>query len=52
MPTNFAFAKKKNQPEKILYIPHDNRPVVDEQTIAVIEKVGYQIVTPPEVRRT
>ena len=48
MPTNFTLAKKKNQPEKILYIPHDNRPVVDEQTIAVIEKVGYQIVTPPE----
>lgn len=48
LPANFAEAKKKNQPEKILYIPHDNRPVVDEQTIAVVEKVGYEIVTPPE----
>ena len=48
MPTNSVEAKKKNQPEKILYIPHDNRPVVDEQTIAVIEKSGYQVVAPPE----
>jgi len=48
LPTNFVQAKKKNQPEKILYIPHDNRPVVDEQTIAVVESVGYQVVTPPE----
>ncbi len=48
LPTNFVQAKKKIQPEKILYIPHDNRPIVDEQTIAVIEKVGYQVVAPPE----
>ena len=45
---NFVFAKKKFTPEKILYIPHDNRPIVDEQTIAVIEKVGYEVITPPE----
>ena len=45
---NFVDAKKKFVPEKILYIPHDNRPVVDEQTIAVIEKVGYKVITPPE----
>lgn len=41
-------AKKKYEPEKILYIPHDNRPVVNEQTRAVIEKVGYKIISPPE----
>ena len=48
LPTNFVQAKKKFQPEKILYIPHDNRPIVDEQTIAVIEKVGYKVITPPQ----
>lgn len=45
---NFAFAKKKFEREKILYIPHDNRPIVDEQTKAVIEKAGYEIISPPE----
>lgn len=42
-----AEAKPKNKPEKILYIPHDNRPIVDEQTIAVVEKAGYEVVVPP-----
>ena len=39
---------KKNEPEKILYIPHDNRPVVVEQTIDIIEKAGYKVITPPK----
>lgn len=43
-----ADAKKKNEPEKILYIPHDNRPIVNEQTIAVIEKAGYKVISPPD----
>ena len=38
---------KKNQPEKILYIPHDNRPISNKQTAEVIEKLGYEIITPP-----
>ena len=42
-----AAAKKKFQPEKILYIPHDNRPIVLEQTTAILEKVGYEVITPP-----
>ena len=44
---NFVFAKKKFVPEKILYIPHDNRPVVFEQTVSVLEKSGYEVITPP-----
>ena len=40
-------AKKKFEPEKILYIPHDNRPVVFEQTIQAIEGAGYKVITPP-----
>lgn len=39
---------KKIEPEKILYIPHDNRPVVVEQTIDIIEKAGYKVITPPK----
>ena len=45
---NFVDAKKKFVPEKILYIPHDNRPIVFEQTVSVLEKAGYEIITPPE----
>ena len=43
-----ADAKRKSEPEKILYIPHDNRPISDEQTVAVIEKAGYKIIVPPK----
>lgn len=42
-----AEAKTKNEPEKILYIPHDNRPIVYDQTIAVVEKAGYKVIVPP-----
>ncbi len=42
-----AEAKPKNEPAKILYIPHDNRPIVTDQTIAVVEKAGYKIISPP-----
>ncbi|MBR6013566.1 MAG: DUF4127 family protein [Selenomonadaceae bacterium] len=33
---------------KILYIPHDNRPIVDEQTIDIVERAGYKVVVPPK----
>ena len=41
-------AKKKVVKEKILYIPHDSRPIVNKQTIMALEKAGVQIVAPPE----
>ena len=41
-------AKKKVVKEKILYIPHDSRPIVNKQTIEVLEKAGVQIISPPE----
>lgn len=40
-------AKKKVVKEKILYIPHDSRPIVTKQTIKILEKAGVQVVTPP-----
>ena len=45
--TSDCAAKKKVAKEKILYIPHDSRPIVNKQTIAVLEKAGVQIVSPP-----
>lgn len=43
-----AEAKKKIEPDKILYIPHDNRPIVDEQTIDIVERAGYKVIVPPK----
>lgn len=40
-------ARKKVVQEKILYIPHDSRPIVNKQTIEILEKAGVQIVSPP-----
>ena len=34
--------------KKIIYIPIDNRPCNLKQTVEVIEKLGYEVVTPPE----
>ena len=34
--------------EKILFIPHDARPISFHQTAEVVEQLGYDIVTPPE----
>ena len=33
---------------KILFIPHDNRPISYQQTVEVIEQLGYEIVAPPK----
>lgn len=41
-------AKKKVVKEKILYIPHDGRPIVNKQTIEVLEKAGIEVISPPE----
>ena len=39
---------KEVKPDKILFIPHDNRPISDKQTAEVVEKLGYQVVVPPD----
>ena len=33
---------------KILFVPHDDRPVSFQQTAEVIEQAGYEILTPPK----
>lgn len=32
---------------KILFIPHDNRPVSFEQTVATVKSLGYEVIVPP-----
>lgn len=39
-----AFAAKG----KLLFIPHDNRPISKNETAAVVEKLGYEVIMPPE----
>lgn len=43
-----TFAANVGQGKKILYIPIDNRPCNLRQTVEVIEKLGYEVITPPE----
>ena len=33
---------------RILFIPHDNRPISDKQTVEVVRKLGYEVVVPPD----
>lgn len=42
--TSTAFAQGK----KILYVPIDNRPVNLSQVVQVAEKLGYEIISPPD----
>ena len=47
IPTAQAKSKDNGQPGKILYIPHDNRPISNKQTAEVVEKLGYEVIVPP-----
>ena len=33
--------------EKILFVPHDDRPISRQQPIEVVAQLGYEILTPP-----
>ena len=33
--------------EKILFIPHDNRPISSQQPAEVVEQLGYKVLMPP-----
>ena len=39
---------KEVKPDKILFVPHDNRPISDKQTAEVVKKLGYEVVVPPD----
>ena len=34
--------------EKILFIPHDDRPISYHQTVQVVEAAGYEMILPPK----
>ena len=46
--TTVAFAAPIGQGKKILYIPIDNRPIILKQTVDVAEKLGYEVLVPPD----
>ena len=48
MPLASARHKAPEGPDKILFIPHDNRPISDKQTADVARKLGYDVVVPPD----
>lgn len=33
--------------QKILFVPHDDRPVSFQQTAEVVEQLGYKVISPP-----
>ena len=43
-----AEAVSPAQEKKILFVPLDNRPITDKETRQVAEKLGYNVVVPPE----
>ena len=43
-----VFAKKPSDKGHILFVPHDNRPISDEQTADTIRKLGWEIDVPPD----
>lgn len=47
--TAVTFAEDVGDGKKIIYIPIDNRPVNLIQTIEVAERLGYEILMPPEI---
>ena len=40
-------AKAESVTEKIIFIPHDSRPISSTQTADVVIKAGYEVVVPP-----
>lgn len=44
-----VFAEDTNDGKKFIYIPIDNRPVNLIQTIEIAERLGYEILVPPEI---
>lgn len=41
------FSSAEASGEKIIFIPHDSRPISNKQTAEVVQKLGYEVVTPP-----
>ena len=39
---------KQNVVPRIIYVPHDNRPISSKQTAEVVQKLGYEVIVPPD----
>ena len=48
MPFANARHKAQDEADKIIFIPHDNRPISDKQTADVVRKLVYDVVVPPD----
>lgn len=40
--------KETSAVQKIIYVPHDNRPISNQQTVEVAQKLGVEVVVPPD----
>ena len=43
-----AEAADNHDKGKIIFIPHDNRPVSDQQAADTIRNLGYEVIVPPD----
>ena len=48
LPQSADAAKRAPVTEKIVFIPHDSRPISSKQTADVVHRVGYEIIVPPQ----
>ena len=47
VPQSIDAAKKEPVTEKIVFIPHDSRPISNKQTVDVVRRTGYDVIVPP-----
>ena len=48
LPQSVDAAKRAPVTEKIVFIPHDSRPISSKQTADVVQHVGYDVIVPPQ----
>ena len=48
MPQTADAAKAEPAAEKIIFVPHDGRPISSKQTADVVRQIGYDVVMPPQ----
>ena len=41
-------AEEMARQKRIMFIPHDNRPISDKQTADVVRELGYEVIGHPE----
>ena len=48
LPQTIDAAKAEPTKEKIIFIPHDGRPISSKQTADVVQQAGYEVIVPPQ----